>query len=185
MSRHPNILDRERSALLIVDMQEKFMPAIADYAHIEKNIVTLARGCRILNVPLFYTEQYPKGLGRTTEHLAAELHELQPFEKLRFSAAGEHSLIDALKEKNISQLVLTGIETHVCVLQSALDFLHLGYVVHVIQDGTGSRKTSDRESALRRMQQNGITVSNLESALFELTVTSGTNEFKQISKLIK
>ncbi|MBN1478902.1 hydrolase [candidate division KSB1 bacterium] len=185
MSRHPDILNRYKAALIIVDMQEKFAPVILDYAQVEKNIITLVKACRILGVPIFYTEQYPKGLGRTTELLGVELSDLYSIEKMFFSAAGEKALQTALEENAVSQIMLVGIETHVCILQSALDFSCMGYNVHVLRNATSSRRPIDRDNALERLQQKGITVSTVESALFELTEVAGTENFKQISKLVK
>lgn len=185
MSRHSDILNRPKAALLIIDMQEKFVPTIPDYALIEGNIITLIKACRILGVPFLYTEQYPKGLGRTTAPLRIELGDLASIEKMHFSVAGEKSLLTVLQEKAISQLILTGIETHVCVLQSALDFSFMNYQVHVVRNATSSRRPIDYDNALQRMLQKGITISTVESVLFELTVVAGTEEFRQIAKLVK
>ncbi len=185
IERHPHILDRFKTALIVIDMQDRFKSVIADFDEIEKNILVLVKGCKILGVPIHYTEQYPKGLGRTTNALRNEFEGLIPVEKMRFSIAEEMVLVNSLKQSGITQLVLVGIETHVCMLQSALDFLHKGFVVHLIQDATGSRKKINRDVAIRRMQQDGVTVSVTESALFELAEISGTDEFKQLSNLIK
>lgn len=185
MARHPHILNREQSALIIIDVQECFVPVIANFQDIEKNIVTLIKGCKILNLPIWYTEQYPKGLGRTVKAVKEQLQETNPVEKVRFSTCCENTLIKSLWEQNIRQIILAGIETHVCILQSALDFTHLGYQVHVVADAVSSRKTVDRDSALQRMIQHGINITTVETALLELTTIAGTDEFKQISALIK
>ena len=185
MPRHPNILASRKTALLIIDMQEKFAPAIPDYDTIEGRIITMAKAFNVLDLPIFCTEQYPKGLGRTTKALKKNISDRPVIEKLRFSAAGEPELTNALLERGIGHIVLAGIETHVCILQSALDFTGMGYDVHVVRDATASRRSSDRDVALERLKQNGVTVSCVESVLFELIVLSGTDQFKQISKLIK
>ncbi len=185
MNRHPNILQRTRSALIVVDVQERFAPVIPNFERIEKKMVTLIKGCKLMELPVFYTEQYPKGLGRTTATLRQELEPATPYEKLRFSAAGDTDLLDRLVEQNSSQIILCGIEAHVCMLQSALDFTQIGYQVHVVADATGSRFSSDQERALQRMVQQGDTVTSTESVLFELAETSGTDEFRQISALVK
>ncbi|MBN1465716.1 isochorismatase family protein [candidate division KSB1 bacterium] len=184
MDRHPNILDRRRTALLIVDMQEKFAPVIQEYDRIEAQVITLVKAFRIFDLPIFCTEQYPKGLGRTTESLRRELDGIEVIEKMHFTAVGE-TVLRALKRHAVTHIVVVGIETHVCILQSSLDFAHLGYRVHVVRDATGSRRASDRDAALERLQQHGVTVSCVESVLFELVVVAGTDEFRQISKLIK
>ncbi|MBN1559916.1 isochorismatase family protein [candidate division KSB1 bacterium] len=185
MSRHPDILSRSKTALLVIDMQEKFAPVIQDYGGIEAQIVTLVKVFRILNLPVFYTEQYPKGLGRTTETLRRELAGISVVEKMHFSVAAEEALVTALKKHNITHIVVVGIETHVCILQSSLDLAHLGYCVHVMQNATASRRASDRDAALARLPQHGITVSSVEAAVFELLVVAGTAEFKRIAQLIK
>lgn len=185
MNRHPNLLQRSRSALLIIDVQEKFVPVISEFDRIETNISTLIQGCSLMGVSTFYTEQYPKGLGRTTGALREKLQPAVPFEKLRFSAAGETELLDVLVEHNIKQLILVGIETHVCLLQSALDFLERGYQVYIVADATASRNPNDSTLALQRMREEGITVTSKESVLFELAETSGTDKFRQLSALVK
>ncbi len=185
MARHANLLDRDKTALIVVDMQARFAPIIPEFAEIERNILVLVKSCKILGLPVFYTEQYPKGLGRTTEVVRQELGDLAPIEKMRFSIAEETELKTALEQLGITHIILVGIETHVCMLQSALDFLHLGYIVHLIFDATGSRKHINRDVAVERMRQQGVTVSVTESTIFELAEISGTNEFKQLSQLIK
>jgi len=165
-------------------MQAIFEKVIADFASIEARIVTLIRGSKILGLPVFYTEQYPKGLGHTSEKVLRPLSGLPPFEKVRFSAADD-PLVHQLRQKGVSQIILAGIETHVCIVQSSLDFQDLGFQVHVVGDATGSRDPSHCETALVRMRQQGITVTVTESVLFELTETSATEEFKKISMLVK
>lgn len=184
MDRHPDILDRRQTALLIIDMQEKFAPVIQEYDRIEAQIITLAKAFRILNLPIFCTEQYPKGLGRTTEPLRRELDGIEVVEKMHFTAVGE-TVVRALEKQAVTHIVIAGIETHVCILQSALDFVQMGYRVHVVHNATGSRRTSDRDAALERMRQHGITVSSVESVLFELMGVAGTDEFRRISQLVK
>ena len=185
MARHPKILDRTKTALIVIDMQARFTPIIPHYDDIEKNVLTIIKGCKILGLPIYYTEQYPKGLGRTTDILQAELSDRPLIEKMRFSIAEEKKLMTALKDAGITHLILIGIETHVCMLQSALDLQHMGYTVHLILDATGSRNPLHRDVAIARMRQEGVTISVTESALFELAEISGTDEFKQLSNMIK
>jgi nicotinamidase-related amidase len=185
MERHPNILNRQKSALIIVDMQQRFESVIPDFAFLSDNIIKLIEASKLFALPLFYTEQYPKGLGRTSEALLQHLGDYTPIEKMRFSICGEPKLTASLREKGIEQILLVGIETHVCILQSALDLLHLGYQVHLPIDATSSRNPRNRDSAIERLRQQGVTITNCESALFELTEVSGTEEFKTISRLVK
>ncbi len=184
LPRHENILQRSRAALLIIDMQEKFDKVIANFAAIERQIITLIRGSKILGLPVFYTEQYPKGLGRTSENVARHLSGLIPIEKVRFSAV-DNSLVAQLQKIGVNQIIIAGIEAHVCILQSALDFQNRGFQVHVVSDATGSRDPLHCNTALARLRQQGIVVTVTESVLFELTEISATEEFKQISKLVK
>ena len=185
MERHPNILNRHNSALIIVDMQQRFESVIPDFSALIGNIIKLIEASRLFALPLFYTEQYPKGLGRTSEAILEHLGGCDAIEKMSFSICGEPELTASLREKGVEQILLVGIETHVCILQSALDLLHLGFQVHLPIDATSSRNPRNRDSALERMRQQGVTITNCESALFELTEISGTEEFKAISRLVK
>ena len=182
--RHHNLLTRTHTALIVIDMQERFRPVIDNYAQLVANMAKLIKGVRTLDIPVFYTEQYPKGLGRTDADLLEILQGCRLFEKMRFSIAGDE-LSDALREYNVRQCLLCGIETHVCVLQSALDLDHQGFQVHIPFDAVASRHSAHRDNALERLRQCGITVTNIESALFELLEVSGTDQFKAVSRLIK
>lgn len=185
MERHPDILDRQKSALIIVDMQQRFEPVVPDFSFLVGNIIRLVEASRLFALPLFYTEQYPKGLGRTDKVLLEHLSGCDPIEKMRFSICGEQGLLISLQDKGVEQILLVGIETHVCILQSALDLLHLGFDVHLPVDATSSRNPRNRDNAIERLRQHGVTITNCESALFELTEVSGTEEFKTISRLVK
>ena len=185
MPRHPNILNRYKCVLLVIDVQEKFVPVIEEFKSIEKNIIKLIKGFQLLGVPIRYTEQYPKGLGRTVESIRKHLKDLEPVEKMYFSTCCEGDIMRPLKREGIKQVVLAGIETHVCVLQSALDFLEQGFQVYVVRDASTSRRELDRDTAIMRMIQEGVTVTTTESVLFELVEVSGTEEFKKISALVK
>lgn len=185
MNRHPELLDRNKAALIVIDIQERVLNVMPDREGLLKAVRTLISGCKQLQVPVFCTEQYPKGLGPTEAGIAALLDQDAAIEKIRFSACCEPELMRGLQEKGIQQTVLVGIESHVCVLQTAFDLKNLGYQVHVVRDGVASRKASDRDTALRRMMASGIIVTNVESALFEMTEVAGSPEFKEISKLVK
>ena len=185
MTRHPNILQRNKTALLIIDVQERLFRVMEERETVSHAIQTLIKGCRILDIPIFYTEQYPQGLGRTDPEILTLLQSEKVIEKMRFSSCCETDLMQGLKSKGIEQIVLVGIECHVCVLQTALDLTELGYQVHVVRQAITSRNKSDRDIALQRMQANGITITGVESVLFELTEISGTDTFKEIIKLIK
>lgn len=185
MKRHPQILRRKQSALLVVDVQEKINAVMIDREFLLKNIVKLIRGCRILSVPVFLTEQYPKGLGPTEAAVREALGTARPLQKMTFSCCGAADLLSSLKRKRVRQVMVVGIEAHVCVQQTALDLLAHDFQVHVIRDGISSRKTTDAEAALNRMQSAGAVLTTTEAALFELLEKAGTYQFKEISELVK
>jgi hypothetical protein len=182
--RSPELLSRHESRLLIVDVQEKLVPMIAGIYRMLANCRMLLQGAKILGVPAFVTEQYPKGLGKTVPQLAELLDPAA--EKLRFSCA---EVLDwgvaTAQPDNRFQIVVAGIEAHVCVLQTVLDLLGSGFQVYVAADAVSSRDEFDRRIAFDRMSAGGATIVTTESVLFEWCEQSGTPEFKQISQLIK
>jgi nicotinamidase-related amidase len=182
-------LDRTRAILLIIDVQEKLMPVIHDGGDVARNIERLVRGCHALGVPTIVTEQYVKGLGPTIGSVRDVLEELQqyrPVEKMCFSASGCTEFVGRLRSLGERrQILVAGIETHVCVYQTVSDLLHDGYEVTLLADALSSRTTRNRDIALTRMTSDGALLSSTEMALFELTVNSGTDEFKTISKLVR
>ncbi|MFQ5824327.1 MAG: hydrolase [bacterium] len=185
MKRHPQILNRNRTALLIVDVQQK-INAVMLYGDIVVNsIVKLIKACKILNVPIFITEQYPKGLGPTEPKILEALEGKVPIQKMTFSCCGVEQLISQFKEKNIQQVIVTGIESHVCVQQTALDLLEQNIQVHVPKEAVSSRNELDYQTALERMSKTGVVLTTVEAALFELLEEAGTPEFKEVSNLIK
>ena len=182
--RSIELLSRQASRLLIVDVQEKLVPLIPTAARMIANCRRLIDGAKTLGVPVFATEQYPKGLGKTVPELAPLLGTIP--EKLRFSSAevlGWGFAGDGSNDRD--QVVVAGIEAHVCVLQTALDLLAQGYRVCVAADAVASRGELDWRLALERMSAAGAVVATTESVLFEWCERSGTPEFKEISRLIK
>ena len=183
---HPKILDIEKTALVVVDLQEAFRSVISDFAMIASRASIAVRGFQILNLPVIVTEQYPKGLGRTVEEVLFSLpQDFEVFEKTAFSSCGAQSFYEKLNAENISQVVICGLETHVCVNQTAHDLLNSGFEVHILSDAVGSRFTNDKETALRKMQITGVVPSCVEMALFELMRDSRHEQFKEIQALIK
>lgn len=185
--RSGDLLSREGSRLLIVDMQQKLLPAIPVADQVLANCIKLVRAARILGVPAFATEQYPRGLGDTVPELA-ELIEERP-EKVRFSCAEVLNWGTAAKpadstSEDRTTLVIAGIETHVCVLQTAFDLLAAGFEVYVAADAVGSRHAMDWRVALDRLANGGAVVTTTEAVLFEWCETAGTDEFKQISRIV-
>ena len=175
----------ESTALLVIDVQERLMPTIAAAARVEANCAILARAATVLGMPVICTEQYVKGLGHTVptvrDALPSTAHVV---EKTRFSA-----LVDgvraALRTHRTPNVLVCGVEAHVCVLQTVLDLLALGYEVHVPHDAVASRSQGNHERALDRLTASGAVISSTESVLFEWCGVAGTPEFRQISQLVK
>ncbi len=182
--RSPELLSRHESRLLIVDVQEKLVSKIVQLERMLANCRMLIQGAKILSVPVFATEQYPKGLGKLVPQLSELLD--KPSEKLRFSCAEVLDWGTAAEQADDRyQIVVAGMEAHVCVLQTVLDLLGNGYQVYVVADAVSSRTEFDWKIALDRMSAAGATIVTTESVLFEWCEVSGTPEFKQISQLIK
>lgn len=182
--RHPVILKRDTTALLVIDIQEKILKVMQNYEVMLANVVKLIKGIKILNVPIFYTEQYPKGLGKTVEAIQNEL-EGEAIQKLSFSCIGAENLIETLKQNNIKQVIVVGIEAHVCVQQTVLDLLANGFQVNLPINAVSSRFQIDFETAINRMSKHGVETTTVESILFELLNVCTTPEFKPISSLLK
>jgi nicotinamidase-related amidase len=181
----PKPIPRTGSILLLVDFQERLLPAISAAESVLANAVRLAKGAEILRIPVFVTEQYPKGLGPTVAGLKENLPSFTPWEKLTFSACGASGLVEALKKSNTTDVVLAGIESHVCVTQTCLDLLRLGLRVFVCADAVGSRTVENCRIGLERMRAGGALVVSTEMVLFEWLERAGTPEFKQIQALLK
>jgi nicotinamidase-related amidase len=183
--RHPNILLRENTALLVIDIQEKILPAMYEGERVVQNTLKLIHGFKVMNTPIYFTEQYSKGLGPTEARIKKALAGIEPIPKMTFSCFGAGNLFDELERKNISKVVVCGIESHVCVIQTALDLAINEFQVFVAADAVSSRRKYDHEMSLRRMERNNIEITLTESILFEMLTASGTDEFKSISKLVK
>ena len=178
-------LTRTQAGLVVVDMQERLLPAIFEKERVLQNTLRLVQGAGILRVPVSATEQYRKGLGPTVPEVAASIPGFAPWEKLAFSACGASDFIPGLKSKQVSQVILCGIEAHVCVSQTCLDLLDKGFQVFVAADAVSSRTPENYRLGLDRMRAAGAVIASTEMVLFELLERAGTDEFKQILKLVK
>lgn len=185
MKRNPIVLKKETTALIVIDMQERILPVIRNHEMVTENTIKLIKGFKVLNLPVYYTEQYPKGLGHTSQKILRELDGLNAVQKMSFSCSGAENLYDELKAKQLKQIVVCGIESHVCVQQSVLDLLVNNFQVNLIADAVSSRKEIDYNIALDRMRINGAEITTTESVLFELLEVCGTPEFKEVSKIVK
>ena len=185
MPRNPVLLKRKRSGLLVIDIQEKILAVMANSKQVVDNSVKLIKSFIILERPIFVTEQYPEGLGNTNTKVKKALGDVEIQEKLTFSCCGLEGMSRSIRAQRIEQIVLCGIESHVCVWQTAMDLMFDGLKVSVVRDAISSRTNENYEAALERMMANGIQITTTEMVLFELLRKAGTDEFKAISKLIK
>jgi nicotinamidase-related amidase len=175
------MLDRDRAALVVVDVQEAFRPAVRDFDEVTHGVAAFVQGARILGLPVVVTQQYPKGLGQTVPEVAEHLDGIEPVDKVTFSAAAA----DGFDLDGRDQALICGIESHVCVSQTAHDLLDRGVEVHVARDAVTSRTDANRELGLHKTEGSGAVLSSVEAALFELLGAAGTDEFKQVQGLIK
>jgi nicotinamidase-related amidase len=171
------------TGLLVIDVQEKLVPKIADAAAMVRDIAFLIDAARIMDIPVQATEQYPKGLGPTTPELARRLPE-RP-DKVAFSCCAIPSVVQSFQRAGRPKILLAGIEAHVCVLQTALDLLALDFGVFIAVDAIGSRYRIDYETALRRLEQAGAVLTTSETAVFEWVGAAGSPQFKEISRLVQ
>ncbi len=183
---HEKILALGEAAFVIIDVQEGFRSVIPDFGVMCANIALFAQGAQILDVPILVTEQYPKGLGRTAEEVLFSLPaDLQLIEKTAFSSCGAQNFVKQLNDLNIRQVIVAGIEAHVCVNQTTHDLLNDGFQVHLLTDCISARFTVNREAAFAKMQQSGAVPSTVEMALFELLRDARHEQFKEIQQLVK
>ncbi|HEX2504526.1 MAG TPA: hydrolase [Miltoncostaeaceae bacterium] len=184
--RHPALLEREEAGLILVDVQEAFRPVIDRFDEVIANCGLLAEGFGVLGRPVLVSEQYPKGLGHTVPELAERLPEgARVIEKVRFSACGVGAFEDAVAEAGARTWVVAGIETHVCVNQTAHDLLERGFGVQVAADAVSSRTARNRDLGLAKMTAAGAGTTSAEMALFEMLERAGSDEFKRISRLVR
>ena len=179
------LLDKKRTGLVVVDMQKKLLKAMPNPDLLKENVLKLIEGFKIIERPIFLTEQYPEGLGKTETAIKKVLKEVEIEEKMSFSCCGIKGFSQKLRKQKVDQVVLCGIETHICIRQTAMDLLSEGFGVVVVKECVSSRKEIDSETALNQMQANRIQISTTETVLFELLEIAGTDEFKKISELIK
>lgn len=170
---------------LIIDIQERLFPFIANNEQITRNTSILIEGLKALEVPIMVTEQYTKGLGVTIAPLKDLLTEIRFIEKMAFSCCDEPKFFEELALKAPQFVIIAGIESHVCVLQTTIDLISNGFRPVVVEDCVGSRNPNDKAMAIARMRQEGATITTYESILFELLRRSGTDSFRKISKLVK
>lgn len=175
----------EDALFCLVDVQERLYPHMSNKDVVEKNLVTLVKGLRVHGIPFIVNEQYKKGIGETIPSIQELTKDYPHFEKTTFSCCGNEDGLNAIKTSGRDTVILAGIETHVCVLQTAIDLLEEGFKVVLVTDCVNSRKEKDKEMAITRLVQAGAIPTTYESLLFELTVNAKHPVFKEISKLVK
>ena len=175
----------ENALLMVIDFQERLMPSIFNYDQLGSKIETFIKGCHLLDVPIIVTQQYTKGLGETLPYLQDALGEFEQIEKITFSCYETPAFVSKLEESGRKTVIVTGIETHICVQQTVLHLLENGYTVYVVADCTGSRSEVDRIYAEQRMRQAGAVITTSESVLFDFLKRADHPKRKEISNLIK
>ena len=179
------MLNIEQTALVIVDVQGKLATLMHEQEQLYKNLVALIKSARILNLPIIWMEQMPEKLGATIPELAAELEGLQPISKTSFSCVGNEAFCESLEMSNRDQILMVGIEAHICVYQTAMDLLSAELHVEVVTDAVSSRAEANKLVALDKLATAGAEMTSVEMCLFELMRGASHPKFKEISQLIK
>ncbi len=186
--RSGNLLALHNTALVVIDAQQKLLPVIHEAERVHKRIQLMIRGCNVLSIPVVVTQQYPKGLGDTSNEVQMLLESsdiVAREDKTMFSCRSCDDAFASLQQRGIENLILVGIETHICVAQSAMDLMANGFETYVCVDAVGSRKTIDHDTALRRMENAGVVPTTVEAVLFELCEDANHESFKAISTAIR
>jgi nicotinamidase-related amidase len=184
-NRHPHILSADDAFLAVIDVQERFRPLQKDFPRMVRGVTRLIQTCRILELPILVTEQYPKGLGTTVHELRDVLGETHALSKTCFSSCGSEEFSRRLQELGRRKALVCGIEAHVCVSQTVHDLLQRGISVQVAIDAVESRNSLDREVALRKMERSGAILTTVEAAAFELLADAKHPKFKEVQALFK
>jgi len=179
------MLNIDKTALVIIDVQEKLSRVMHEKEKLFENLQKLVKGVKLLNIPIIITEQNPNGLGPTVSEIAPLLTDIKPVTKFSFSCCSEEPFLRQLEMLNRKQVLLAGIETHVCVYQTAVDLIEAGYEVHTVVDCVSSRTLENKNLALDKMKSEGANLTSVEIALFELLKTAANPKFKELSKIVK
>ncbi|WOG25866.1 isochorismatase family protein [Endozoicomonas sp. 8E] len=179
------MLSQNNTALVVVDVQGKLATLMYKQEKMHDALVKMIKGVRMLNMPVLWLEQLPEKLGRTTPEVADELEGVTPIAKATFSGCGHQTFMDSLMATGKTCILLSGIETHICVYQTALDLMASGYEVEIVADATSSRSKHSKRLALDKLARKGVEVTNVEMALFELMRTAESDVFRDLAKLVK
>ncbi|MDA3929239.1 MAG: hydrolase [Prolixibacteraceae bacterium] len=178
-------IQKENTVAVVVDIQKRLLPVMDQSDELLTNCNVLIKGLQELSVPIIATQQYTRGLGETVSEISSSINNFLPIEKTSFSCYDEPAFVEALEEEDAKNVLICGIESHVCVLQTAIDLKEAGYQPIVVFDCVSSRTNFNKQMALERFRFEGIMVTSYESILFELTKGAKAPEFKTISKLVK
>ena len=178
-------LTTENTVLIAIDFQERLFPAMHAKEKLLQNVVKLINGAKVLEIPVILTEQYPAGLGLTLPEITQLLPDIKPIEKVCFNGCDEGRFLQELELLQRQQVLIAGIEAHICVYQTAMDLLNRGYEVQVVVDCVTSRELENKEVCLTRLNSAGVSLTTTEMALFELLKVGRGDKFKQISNIIK
>ncbi|UCE25617.1 MAG: hydrolase [Candidatus Zixiibacteriota bacterium] len=179
------MLNRENAVLVVIDVQGKLATLMHQKEKLFANVIRMIEGAKVLGLPIIWTEQLPDKLGETSPEVKRVLQDLTPLVKKSFSCCGDNAFLARLKEINRRQVLLTGIETHVCVYQTAMDLLHDGFEVHLVQDAVSSRFEANYHLGLDRMKDAGALLTSVEMSLFEMLGVAEGEQFKRIIQIVK
>jgi nicotinamidase-related amidase len=182
---HKFILNKNNAVLIIVDIQDKLAVVMKHKDKVVNNCLHLIEAAKLLNIPIIVTEQYPKGLGHTINEIKEALPSYEPLEKVTFDCCKGDGFVNKLNSLGREQIILSGMETHVCVLQTSLSLLKEKYAVHLVSDAVSSRKKDDYMTGMELMRDAGAVITCTETVLFQLLEKAGTPEFKTIVRRIK
>ena len=185
MMNIPAALNTESTVFLLIDFQERLFPVMHEKEKLLRNVIKLIQGAKVLEIPIILTEQYPKGLGPTIPEIKLLIPDIKPVEKVCFSCIDEESFNKALESIKRRQVLIAGIESHICVYQTAMALARAGYEVQVVGDCVSSRDPENKLAALSKMVAAGINLTTMEMALFELLKVAQGDKFKQISNIVK
>ena len=179
------MLTTDTTALLLIDIQGKLARLMHEKEMLFENLQRLVKGIKVLGLPILWVEQNPAGLGPTIPEVADLLPEVRPISKISFSSCGEPRFVESLKATGRKQILVAGIETHICVYQSVVDLLQSGYAVHVVADAVSSRSPVNKAIGIEKMNAAGASLTSVETALFELLRVARGEAFKEISRIVK
>lgn len=179
------MLHRKDTALILIDIQERLFQAMHENGALLANLLKLVKGAKVLQIPILWAEQNPRGLGPTVSDLQELLADMRPTEKRCFSCYGQQQFVQQLEQTHCKQVLVAGIEAHVCVFQTAMDLQGSGYDVQVVQDAVSSRTPENMHVGLERLKNVGVVLTSVEMALFEILKVAEGDEFKQILQIVK